>query len=334
MKKHIAPVFVMLMLAACSGEPDYYTGVPRPQPPVVTPPQKDTLIKLPSEWTKATTLMSGFPEGVEVYRRTTAFNGKAMNAYCVVFDPAVAEFKPVVADKNKKSSAYYAEETGTKYACINAGFFGTNVSYSLVKYNGAISAVNIRSLNRPYNGASTPYYPTRAAFGLTASGAPQVSWVYHVGTTVYSYPSPSPNELNKAPEAVPSATFPSGGAAWNVTSAIGGSPVLIYNNSIRITDKEELIDIDNTSSRARSAIGYTATGKVIVLAVEGGNTAGGIGLNLAEVADLMKSMGCTGAINLDGGGSTYMMVNGQQTVKPSDAAGERAVMSAIIIKKK
>ncbi|WP_295117523.1 phosphodiester glycosidase family protein [uncultured Chitinophaga sp.] len=323
---------------ACSEDKDYYTGPPRPiEPPVVTPPAKDTLIKLPAEWTKATTLMTNFPEGVEVYRRTAAFNSKAMNAYCVVFDPAVAEFKPVVSDKNKKPSIYYSEEGGTKYACINGGFFGTNVSYSLVKYNGTVTAVNIRSLNRAYNGVSTAYYPTRAAFGLTSAGVPQVSWVYHVGAgngTVYSYPVPSANELNKEPQPVPSATFPAGGAEWMVSSAIGGSPMLIYNNVVKITDKEELIDIDNTSSRARTAIGYTAKGKIVVLAVEGNNSAGGAGLNLQETADLMKSMGCTGAINLDGGGSTALVVNGQQTVKPSDAAGERAVMSAIIIKKK
>jgi exopolysaccharide biosynthesis protein len=36
----------------------------------------------------------------------------------------------------------------------------------------------------------------------------------------------------------------------------------------------------------------------------------------------MKEMGCIGALNLDGGGSTNMIVNGDFTVKPSDVSGE------------
>jgi hypothetical protein len=313
---------------------DNTTVVTPPPPAPVTP-----LIGLPAEWKKSTTLMSGFPAGIEVYQNTTAINGKALNAWCVVFDPKNAniEFKPVASATNKKTSELYAAESGTKYAAINAGFFGTNVSYSLVQYNNTISAVNIKSLTRTYNGANTTYYPTRGAFGLTTSGNPDITWIYHVGSgngTIYSYSQPSPNKLNEAPQAQPSASFPAGGTVWSTNSAIGGSPVLIRNNTINITDDEELIDINNTTSRARSAIGYTADQKVILLAVEGNNPNGAPGMNLQELATLLKSMGCTNALNLDGGGSTALYINGQHTVKPSDSGGERPVISAIIIKKK
>ena len=328
----------ILLTTSCNKTEDIYGNPPKSADTVTIKPP-EPVITLPAEWKKATSLMSGFPAGIEVYNNTTAYSGKAMNAWCVAFDPKNAnlEFKPVLPSVNKKPSTMYSEESGTKYICINGGFFGTNASYSLVQYNGTISAVNIKSLSRTYNSVSTPYYPTRGAFGLKSDGTPDVTWIYHVGTgngTIYSYPAPSPNALNSAPQQIPDASFPSGGSVWNIQSAIGGSPVLIKNNVINVTDTAELIDIDNTSSRARSAIGFTATGKVIILAVEGGNSSGGIGLSLKEIAALMKSMGCTGALNLDGGGSTAMVVNGQQTVKPSDATGERAVMSAIIIKKK
>ncbi len=338
--KWYVAMLLMAVLAgtACSKSKDVYGGNPVPKDTVtVTPPE--AVVTLPAEWKKSSSMMSGLPAGIEVYNNTSAYNSKAMNAWCVAFDPKNAnlEFKPVLPSVNKKPSVIYAEETGTKYVCINGGFFGTNASYSLVQYNGTVSAINIKSLSRTYNGISTPYYPTRGAFGLKSDGTPEVTWVYHVGSgngTLYSYPVPSPNALNAAPQQVPDASFPAGGNIWNVQSAIGGSPILIKNNVINVTDTAELIDIDNTSSRARSAIGFTASGKIIILAIEGGNSSGGVGLTLREVAALMKSMGCTGALNLDGGGSTYMMVNGQATVKPSDAAGERAVMSAIIVKKK
>ncbi len=327
---------ILIALVACSKKDTPAPMSTPPNLPVVNPPAT-SLLNLPSEWVKETALMKDFPAGIEVFRRTTAYNGKPMNAYCVAFDPNAVEFKPVFSATNKKSSDLYAQEPGVKYAVINGGYFGTNASYSLSMHNGTVQAINIKSLNRTYNGQAKTFYPTRGAFGITASGTPEVSWIYHVGSgigTIYAYPQASPNDIAQTPQPQPSVSFPTGGAVWNVNSAIGGSPVLIKNNTANITDDEELIDVNNTTSRARSAVGHTANGLVVLLAVEGNNASGGAGLNLQELADLMKSMGCIGALNLDGGGSTYMMVNGQATVKPSDAAGERAVITAIILKKK
>lgn len=333
--KYVSGVLFVVLLSgtSCTKED--------PVPDKTTEPGEaaEAFIELPAEWKKAVSLMEGFPEGIEVYQNTTPYKGKALNAYCVVFDPQnpELEFKPLLAAGNTRLSQLYAEESGTTYACINGGFFGSNVSYSLVQHNKEVQAVNIKALTRPYNGTNTTYYPTRGAFGLTADYIPEVSWMYHVGSgngTMYSYPAPSPNALNSAPEPKPSATFPAGGAAWEVNSAIGGSPVLISDNTIRISDKEELIAVDNTSSRARSAIGHTKDGKIILLAVEGNNPNGGAGLSLQELAELMKEMGCSGALNLDGGGSTSMMVKGEETVRPSASSGERAVMSVLFVKKK
>ncbi|WP_084289160.1 phosphodiester glycosidase family protein [Pedobacter nyackensis] len=322
------------LMSACSkSKKEVGSG---PEEPVVVV-DSTPLISLSSSWKKAVHLMADFPNGIQVYMNTTPFNGKALVAYCVVFDPKSGlELKPVTATANKKVSAFYTEETGFRYACINGGFFGTNTSYSLAMYKGAINAINIKSLTRTLNGANATYYPTRAAFGISEEGVPDVSWIYHVGTgngTIYSYPAPAANLINTAPKPVPTATLPAGGAIWNVKAAIGGSPMLIKDDKINITDKEELIDIDNTSSRARSAIGYTKNNMIVLLAVEGNITNGGAGLNLAELAQLMKEMGCVGAVNLDGGGSTSMTVRAKPTVKPSDGA-ERPVMTALIIKRK
>ncbi|WP_256012361.1 phosphodiester glycosidase family protein [Desertivirga xinjiangensis] len=305
--------------------------------PAVAVSKDVPLVNLPSYWLKAEELMTGFPAGIQVYKTTAPYNGKSMNAYALVFDPRLVEFKPVLSATTKKVSSFYSDEPGTAYACINGGFFGSNASYSLVEYRAVVSAVNIKSLSRSvYKSTANTYYPTRGAFGITATDQPDVSWIYHVGSsngTIYSYPQPSPNDVSLAPQGLPTATFPSGGTIWNATSAIGGSPVLIKNNTVNITDVQELIVIDNASSRARSAIGHTADGKVIIVAVEGGNANGGIGLDLLELANLMKEMGCVAALNLDGGGSTSFTINGQNTVRPSDGT-ERAVVSAVIVKSK
>jgi exopolysaccharide biosynthesis protein len=69
--------------------------------------------------------------------------------------------------------------------------------------------------------------------------------------------------------------------------------------------------------------------------VEGDNTIGGYdGVNLKELSDILLSLGCQEAINLDGGGSTSMVVSNQLTVRPGDNGVERPVISAVLIKKK
>jgi len=336
MKKLISNLIILIAsvsIYACSKSEtrDYHPKQ------VIQTVDSTALTALSSDWMKAVHLMKDFPNGIQVYLNKKPINSKTTVMYAVVFDPKLIELKPVASATNKKVSDFYSEEVSKKFACINAGFFGTNASYSLSMFNGTVNTINIKSLSRPYNGTNATYYPTRAAFGLKADNTADVTWIYHVGSgngTVYSYPTPSPNILNSAPQAMPSVTFPSGGTIWDATTAIGGSPMLITNGNINISDEAELIVIDNNSSRARSAIGYTANHKVIMLAVEGNNTNGGTGLTLAEVAQVMKDMGCVGAINLDGGGSTALYVNGVHTVKPSDAAGERPVITALILKSK
>ncbi|WP_374164748.1 phosphodiester glycosidase family protein [Arcticibacter sp. MXS-1] len=340
MSRFLKKILVLLLpaafaIGACSEEEKTIAEYPVfPVPVIDTTP----LVKLPGYWRKADSLMKGFPNGIQVYRTVQPFMNKSMNAYCVVFDPKTrVEFVPKTSAVLKKPSMVYAEQSGNRFVCINGGFFSSTSSLSLVQYNNALVSANVKSLNRPYNGKSTAYYPTRGAFGISATGTPEVTWVYGVGAgngITYSYPAPSPNMLNAAPQPVPSATFPAGGVPWVVNSAIGGSPVLIKDGLIHITSAEELIEVDNNSSRARSAIGYTKEGMVVLLAVEGNNPNGAAGLSLAELAQLMKEMGCVGALNLDGGGSTSMTVNGRLTVKPSDAEGERAVVSTILLKVK
>ena len=319
---------------ACKKSTTVTTTIPPVIPPTVT-----NLITLPAGWKVSTTFGTSFPTGVQVYQFDSVFMGQTTKAYCLAYDSKNTniEFKPVMNTAGNTPTNFYNTEasTSTVYGCINGGFFGGNQSYALVKYNNVVAAANIKAVTRVYNGNNTSYYPTRAAFGITSTGTPSVAWIYNVGTgndLIYSYPAPSPNLINTAPQAVPTATFPSGGSIWNTTSGIGGSPMLIKNNTINITDNEELIVIDNTISRARSAIGYNDNGIVLVVAVEGGNPPYN-GINLANLASLMKSLTCTDAINLDGGGSTSFVIGGQKTVRPSDGI-ERDVVSAVIIKRK
>ena len=336
MKKLFTLLLLPVLLFNCSKN-TVSSVTPSPVIPVTT--STNPITSLPAGWRLATTFMNNFPAGIQLYSFDSIFNGQKTKAFCLAYDSKVAnlEFKPALSAVAKTPTAFYNEESGITYACINGGFFGGNQSYGLVKYNNVVSSPNIKTLTRVYNGVNTSYYPTRAAFGVNNAGAPSVAWIYNVGAgndLIYSYPFASPNEINTAPQPVPTETFPVGGVVWPMVSAIGGSPVLIKNSTVQITDKEELIVIDNASSRARSAIGYASNGIVLIFAVEGDNLPNYPGINLPNLAQLLKSFNCIDAINLDGGGSTSFRVNGLQTVRPSENGVERVVASAVLIKKR
>lgn len=292
---------------------------------------------LPSYWVKQTSLTTNMPYGIEIYRSTTDYSFNAgptrkMNAYCLIIDPKYVDFKPTFNNPNKLPAAFVTDEPGTVLACMNAGFFQSpSGSFSILKYNGTTSANNVAILNRTFNSVTTPYYPTRVAFGLAPNLTPDVAWIYNVSGVVYSYGTPSPNELNVAPQPIPTTA---GGIIWNNVTAVGGSPMLIKNSVINITDKEELIVIDNASARARTAIGHTADGKIVMLVAEGGNTGISDGLNLVELANYMKDIGCVGAINLDGGSSSALRIGSQAVIRPSSGGVEQPMPGVILIKAK
>jgi hypothetical protein len=308
-------------------------------PPVVTPGAK--LMNLPAGWKYSSLISSGFPDGMELYFFDSIYAGRKTKMFCVAYNAknSLFEFKPVLSSTAKKLSDFHKDESGKVLACINGGYFGSNQSFSLVKYNGLpVASANIKTLSRNFNGVATTYYPTRAAFGISATGDPSVAWIYHVGTgndLVYQYPSPNANVEGQSPQPIPTATFPTGASIWNIHSAIGGSPMLLRNNAVNITDVQELISINNTTSRSRTAIGYTDNNLILLLVVEGDNSSGGyLGMNLAELAAALKSLGCSNAINLDGGGSSSMIAGGQLLNRPGDNGVERPVVSAVLIKQR
>jgi len=80
----------------------------------------------------------------------------------------------------------------------------------------------------------------------------------------------------------------------------------------------------------RTAIGWRSGGKIVLVTVDGRQKQS-VGMTIAELAGLMLEFGCVEAMNLDGGGSSAMVVRNRLVNNPSDTAGERAVSDAILI---
>ena len=76
--------------------------------------------------------------------------------------------------------------------------------------------------------------------------------------------------------------------------------------------------------------GIDGQGRTVLVTVDGRSTED-LGLSVPEAARLARSLGLVDAINLDGGGSTTMVVNGSVISRPSDATGERPVGDALVI---
>lgn len=81
----------------------------------------------------------------------------------------------------------------------------------------------------------------------------------------------------------------------------------------------------------RTAVGWREDGTLLLVTVDGRQPGYSDGMSLAELADLFRRLGAVEALNLDGGGSTTMVVRGRVVNRPSDREGERANANAILI---
>jgi hypothetical protein len=87
----------------------------------------------------------------------------------------------------------------------------------------------------------------------------------------------------------------------------------------------------NDIRNPRTFVGTNAdTTKVYLCTVDGRQTSS-LGMTFTEMANFLVKLGVTNAVNLDGGGSTTMVVRGKVVNSPSDPGGERSVANSLQI---
>ncbi len=120
--------------------------------------------------------------------------------------------------------------------------------------------------------------------------------------------------------------------------SVGAQPVLLRDSAI----VGAVDSVNNAAFRGlnpRTAVGYGDGGRRIFIAViDGRQPKYSMGMSLRQTAELFRAIGATNAVNLDGGGSSAMVVTdakaprGVRTVThPSDGAGERPVANALAV---
>ena len=80
----------------------------------------------------------------------------------------------------------------------------------------------------------------------------------------------------------------------------------------------------------RTGVGVTADGKILLVVVDGRQPKWSVGATMHEFARIFRQLGATRAMNLDGGGSTTMVVNGEVMNRPSDGE-ERRISTAVLV---
>jgi hypothetical protein len=118
------------------------------------------------------------------------------------------------------------------------------------------------------------------------------------------------------------------------TGIVSAGPILLRDGHLSIDAATEgVVDPADLSfgyawaeqRQPRTLAGTDARGRLILVTVDGRQPGVSEGATLEEAAELMRGLGAVNALNLDGGGSTAMTVNGAVVNKPSDATGERPV---------
>ncbi|MEU6413294.1 phosphodiester glycosidase family protein [Microbispora sp. NPDC046933] len=121
-------------------------------------------------------------------------------------------------------------------------------------------------------------------------------------------------------------------------SIVSAAPTLVEDGRVHIDAAAEgVVDPADLSfgyawannRQPRTMAGIDQRGRLLLVTVDGRLSGGSEGFTLAEGAAFMRSLGAVQALNLDGGGSSAMAVDGVLVNRPSDAAGERAVGDTI-----
>ncbi len=276
------------------------------------------------QWQSVDVLNADLPEAVRVFAGTDP--DIPLRAWYVSVSPDADSVRTEVllsgdeSDRRERVSAF-AADTG---ACVvvNGGFFSVERTPAfhagLLVVDGVIEAPATRSVLR----GEFRYETARAALGLMPDGF-DIAWATSRDGQLQAWSEPPPH--------VPGSPAKLEGepAPWPVEDALGAGPALVSDGEVHVRTNEEVFfgsAIPNT--HPRTAAGIRGDGTLLLVVVDGRQPVSR-GVDLEQLAALMADLGAEEALNLDGGGSSSLYVNGTLLNRPSGVTVAREVMSAI-----
>ena len=125
-------------------------------------------------------------------------------------------------------------------------------------------------------------------------------------------------------------------ALHGIRTAIGGGPILIHNGErqrIRQPDSMAYQLTTMLEQHPRAAIGWNDK-YIYLVEVDGRQKHLSIGMTLEDLAKWLMKLGCTEAMNFDGGGSATLWFDGQVRNSPCDRMEREIANCLVIVRKK
>ncbi|MCW8983782.1 MAG: phosphodiester glycosidase family protein [Thermoanaerobaculales bacterium] len=115
---------------------------------------------------------------------------------------------------------------------------------------------------------------------------------------------------------------------------VGAGPLLLWKGKrLEEPEAESISKVFFLARHPRTAAGVRADGTLLFVTVDGRRPEHSVGMSLPELTDLMIELGCVSAINLDGGGSTTMVIEGRLVNQPSGGDARRNADAILIYPK-
>ena len=278
---------------------------------------------------------------MHVYRSHDSFNGYPFVAYYVAarLKDKQLLFSVQTSQGERYTPAQFYQMELFPLLVVNCTYFDltTGENFDLIVRDGRIVSRNLPSLRGSGADSAYYYYPTRSAIGIDRKRRADVAWIFTDTSRRWPYAFEDRPVIAKGQDSIPSIYDLNDiqWKWWKMRTAVGGGPVLIHDGKIHITNREEQLFPDaDGDHQPRTGMGYTRDGQLIILAIQGRTPGIAAGATLQEEARILLGLGCYQALNLDGGGSSCLLVNGKETIRPSDQEGERPLPAVFVIKQK
>ena len=303
------------------------------------------------KWINVDADYAPLPASVQVFKTTDSLDGKPFIAYYVKakLKNKKLDFTTDTTLGRRLTPLQFYEKNGQPLVVVNTTFFSfaTNQNLNVVIKDGKLVGYNIHTI--PMRGKDTFQYrhPLGSALGINKKRKADVAWILTDSVKLFPYAIQFPVEaykdsvntipiINVSGNMILSTKTVLKFKQWKMKTAIGGGPVLVQNGKIKITNEEELKFTGKAinDKHPRTCMGYTNDGYLIIMAIQGRFPGIAEGATLEQQAKLLIDIDCVEALNLDGGGSSCMLINGKETINPSDKGNERPVPAVFIVRKK
>lgn len=261
------------------------------------------------------TVASSTPKSIRYFERTLP-QGIAH----ILLIPANSKFLVTAATSQKVATVEEFAQKHRAVAILNAGFFdpANQKTTSYVVIQGKVVAdpkENDRLVNNPSLKSYLSQILNRTEFRR-----------YSCGQNIrYDIALHSASQL----------------ADCQLVDAIGAGPSLLPELTL---EKEGFVDnankrdaLGSNQPNARTAVGITRDGSIVLVMVAQKPSANGNGISLPGLANFMKTLGADKAMNLDGGSSSSLYYNGKTFYGKVDLEGnpiKRPVKSVLLVQEK